>query len=509
MNNLVLVLGDQLNPESAALDGFEPERDALWMAEVAEESTHVWSHKARIALFLSAMRHFAAAQRQLGRQVVYWSLETHRHQTLAEALSATLRQTRPTRLKLVRPGDWRVTQHIEQTAREHGLPITWCEDRHFIMPLERFADWADHRRQWRMEYWYREVRRATGLLMADGEPIGGQWNFDAENRGAFPATGPGWIPPPERFPPDAITQEVLSLVDTRFTDHPGSLDAFDWPVTPEQAQAALENFIAERLPAFGAVQDAMWQDEPWLYHSRLSAALNLRLIDPLSVCRAAEAAYHRGHAPLAAVEGFIRQIAGWREFVRGLYHRWMPDWLDWNNLEAHAALPEFFWTGQTEMNCLGQTLGQTLKFGYAHHIQRLMVTGLYSLLLGVHPRAIHAWYLAVYVDAVEWVELPNVIGMSQFADGGRMASKPYIASGQYIDRMSNYCHHCRYDPKQALGSVACPFTTLYWDFLDRHEARFAGHPRLGQQVRNLARKSAEERAAIRAAADQIRANTSR
>ncbi|MGQ9861908.1 MAG: cryptochrome/photolyase family protein, partial [Thiobacillaceae bacterium] len=300
------------------------------------------------------------------------------------------------------------------------------------------------------------------------------------------------------------TTEVLALVKRHYPDHPGQLDVFDWPLTPAQARAALDDFISHRLPYFGDYQDAMWRGEPWLYHSRLSAALNLKLIDPLSVCRAAEAAWRSGQAPLAATEGFIRQILGWREYVHGLYWLWMPDWLSWNALAAHADLPAFYWTGETDMACLREVIGQTMRYGYAHHIQRLMVTGLYALLLGVEPRQVHAWYLAIYVDAVEWVELPNVLGMSQHADGGRMASKPYVASGKYIQRMSDYCRICRYRPDQAVGEDACPYTTLYWDFLDRHAGRFRGHPRLGQQVRNLDRMSAEKRTLIRAAAEKLR-----
>ncbi len=289
--------------------------------------------------------------------------------------------------------------------------------------------------------------------------------------------------------------------------------AGDWRVQQAIAQTAqaagvvLEDFIAQRLARFGDYQDAMWTDAPWLYHSRLSAALNLKLIDPMTVCRAAEAAWRAGAAPLAATAGFIRQVLGWREYVHGLYWLWMPDWLAWNALAAEADLPAFYWTGATDMACLREVIGQTLALGYALHSQRLIVTGLYALLLGVAPRQVHAWYLAVHVDAVEWVELPNVLGMSQHADGGRMASKPYIASGRYIQRLSNYCAGCRYRPDEAVAPAACPFTTLYWAFFDRHAECFRHRPRLGQQVRNLERMSADKRARIRAQADTLRRAT--
>jgi deoxyribodipyrimidine photolyase-related protein len=355
-----------------------------------------------------------------------------------------------------------------------------------------------------METFYREQRRRFGVLMQGGEPRGGQWNFDAENRAAFGPGGPGSLPPPARFAPDAITAEVLAEVATRFAKHPGSLADFAWPVTREQALQSLQRFITERLPLFGHYQDAMWPGEPWLYHAHLSAALNLKLLNPREVVDAAVAALDAGHAPLTSVEGFVRQILGWREYVRGIYWTQMPGYAALNALDAQAYLPAWYWTGDTDMACLRDTLRQTLATGYAHHIQRLMVTGLYALLLGVRPQQVHEWFLAVHVDAVEWVELPNTLGMSQFGDGGLMASKPYIASGAYIDRQSPYCATCRYRPAERTGPQACPFTTLYWDFLLRHETRFASHPRLALQVRNLARLDEAERHAIQTQAQALR-----
>lgn len=356
----------------------------------------------------------------------------------------------------------------------------------------------------RLEHFYRAMRKQTGLLMDGKDPVGGSWNFDQQNRKPFGRAGPGMIPEPLGFAADEITRAVINDVGHHFSDHPGSTAHFDWPVTPEQAAAALEDFVRHRLPAFGPFQDALWTGEPFLYHSRLAAAMNLKLISPRVVLDAAVAAGARGDAPLASVEGFVRQILGWREYVRGLYWTRMPDYLDWNHLDAQAALPAFYWTGDTDMHCLAQTIRQTLDYGYAHHIQRLMVTGLFALLLGVEPRQVHAWYLAVYVDAVEWVELPNVLGMSQFADGGLMGSKPYVASGKYIQRMSNYCASCPFDPADASGEMACPFTALYWDFLMRHEERFRHHPRAGMQWRHLDRLQDEQRSRIRSRAEAIR-----
>lgn len=504
--SLGLILGDQLDPQSPVLRSLNPAVDMLWMAEVRDESTHVWSHQARITLFLSAMRHYRDRLREQGWRVEYQQIDdTEAATNLVEALRRTIALLKPDRLIVVQPGDWRVLSRLQSAARELGLPLTVLDDTHFLSTPAEFATHAEGRKQLRMEFFYREMRRKTGVLMeTDGQPTGGEWNFDAENRGSFGKAGPGTIPLPVRFLPDAITLEVMASVQKLFKKHPGSLEFFDWPVTPEQAHRALDDFIQHRLPNFGQYQDAMWQSEPFLYHSRLAAAMNLKLLHPMVVIRAAEMAYRRNQAPLAAVEGFIRQILGWREYVRGIYWTQMPQYLERNALGASEPLPAFYWTGRTEMACLRDALAQTLKYGYAHHIQRLMVTGLYSLLLGVQPQAVHEWYLAVYVDAVEWVELPNTLGMSQFADGGVMASKPYVATGAYIKRMSNYCQGCRFDPADSEGERACPFTVLYWDFLLNHERVLASNPRMTMQLRNLARLSPAKRDSIRARASEIR-----
>jgi len=504
MRNLILVLGDQLDLHSSVFADFDPDRDAVWMAEVAEESEHVWSHQARIALFLSAMRHFRDALRARDWAVHYRLLDAHQETTLGTALAADLTRFAPQRAVLVQPGDWRVEQSLRTVV--DGAGVEWAQrvDTHFYVEPHEFEAWAKGRKELRMEYFYRGLRKSHGVLMEGEQPLGGQWNFDADNRGAFDRRGPGLLPAPRRFMPDATTREVLDLVAQRFGSHPGALAQFDWPVTAEQAQAALADFIQHRLPLFGAYQDAMWTGEPYLYHARISAALNLKLLDPRRAVDAAVAAYRAGSAPLAAVEGFVRQILGWREFVRGLYWLRMPEFADANALAADQPLPQFYWNGETDMRCLRESIGQTLALGYAHHIQRLMVTGLFALLLGVRPREVHAWYLAVYVDAVEWAELPNVLGMSQYADGGYMVSKPYCASGKYIQRMSNYCTGCRFRPELSTGADACPFTTLYWDFLARHQQRFARHPRTALQWKNLERMDPEQLASIRIQAQVLR-----
>lgn len=497
LRHLVVILGDQLNLDSSAFDGFDPKRDLVWMAECAEESTHVWSHKARTALFLAAMRHFRieASQRYC---VDYVRLDDPANTgRLDGELEKAIRSRKPERVILTHPGDYRVLQGIREACQSCGIPLDVREDRHFVSTQAEFDAFAAERKQLRLEYFYRNVRRKSGFLMrADGRPEGGEWNFDHENRKSFSTRGPGLIPAPIAFTPDDITRDVCALVERCFPEHPGRLQDFDFPVTRAQSLEALDDFIAHRLPYFGDYQDAMWTGQTYLYHSRLSAALNLKLLDPREVCQVAENAYRNGHAPLAAVEGFIRQIIGWREYVRGIYWRYMPEYANGNALDAHGELPDFYWSGQTDMNCLRETIGQTLRYGYAHHIQRLMVTGLFALLAGVDPAKVHEWYLAVYVDAVEWVELPNTIGMSQFADGGVMASKPYAATGKYIQRMSNYCDGCRFDPAKSTGEDACPFTTLYWDFLMRNEQKLRQVPRMELQLRNLVRLDASTRQAI-------------
>ena len=501
LRHLLVVLGDQLDLQASCFDGADAQHDAVWMAEVAEESTHVWSSKPRIALFLAAMRHHAQALRGAGWRVDYRHLDDPGNLgSLGAELRAAIARLKPQGLVMTAPGDWRVLEAIKAVAADCQLPLDIREDRHFFSTVRDFAAHAKGRKQLRLEYWYRELRVRHQVLMDGEQPVGGQWNFDADNREAFGKEGPPPIPAPARFEPNETTRGVLQLVAERFAAHPGSLDSFAWPVTREQALQSLERFIRERLPHFGRWQDAMWTGEVWLFHSHLAAALNLKLLTAREVVQAAEAAYRRGEADLASTEGFIRQILGWREYVRGVYWLHMPQYLQRNALAATRALPAFFWNAQTDMACLRDALELTLQHGYAHHIQRLMVTGLYALLLGVDPQQVHGWYLSVYVDAVEWVELPNTLGMSQYADGGVMASKPYVASGKYLQRMGNHCKGCRYDPAQATGDRACPYTTLYWDFLLRHEQALAKNPRMVMQVKNLKRLDEGKRAEIQAQA---------
>jgi deoxyribodipyrimidine photolyase-related protein len=519
--NVVMILGDQLDEASSAFDGFDPAQDVVLMVEALEESTHVWSHKIRTTLFLSAMRHFAESLRQRQWQVVYRALDTHGDKTLGDGLCAAVEEHQPERLIGVEPGDLRVRQQIEdaiksiaysprETCRtgqkDPKIPLEWREDKHFLCSLPQFRKWAGKSTSLRMEFFYRTMRRQYKVLMAGDEPEGGQWNFDADNRKSFGKAGPQNVPKAMAYEPDAITQDVIQLVSTHFAAHPGQLENFNWPVTREQALLALKDFIGKRLPQFGPHEDAMWTNLDFGWHSLLSSSLNLKLLNPLEVVLAAEAAYKKHGLDLASVEGFIRQILGWREFMRGVYFLDMPELKTANHYGHTNPLPNWYWTGDTHMNCMKQCIGQTLKNGYSHHIQRLMVTGMFGVTAQISPQAICDWYLAVYVDAVEWVELPNTAGMALFANGGRFTSKPYVASGAYVKRMSNYCSGCKYEPETRVGPNACPMTTLYWNFLDQHETTFGSNPRTALMVKNLQRMAPALRAEVRSRASEMLAD---
>lgn len=498
------MLGDQLWHGNPVLGDAEPARDIVAMIEAPGESTLVWNHRARIALFLSAMRHFRDELRAAGLTVAYVPLDAPQAPGLTERLQVLISAHRPRRLVCCEPGEWRLREAIAATAASAGVDLEWRQDTHFIVDTATFAAWAQGRRQLRLEHFYREQRRRHRILLeADGEPAGGRWNYDSENRRGFPPTGPAGVPRNEGIAPDAITREVLSLVSRRFAKHPGSLEHFAWPVTSVAAHQVLDRFIDTALAGFGPHQDAMWTGEPWLWHSLLSPALNLHLLDPRTAIAAAEVAWREGRAPLASVEGFIRQILGWREFIRGVYWLGMPALRAANHYAHQRPLPRWYWTGETDMACMREVIGTVLRHGYAHHIQRLMVTGQFALLAQISPQAVEDWYLAMFVDAVEWVELPNTAGMALHADGGRFTSKPYVASGQYVKRMSNYCSSCRYRPEQRTGPRACPMSTLYWGFLDREEAQLAANPRTVLMAKSIARIDGSSRAAIREQSEKV------
>ncbi|MEP9403848.1 cryptochrome/photolyase family protein [Sphingomonas sp. VNH70] len=489
---LIPVLGDQLSMDLSSLDGAEKGATTILMMEVVEEATYVRHHPKKIAFLFAAMRHHAAALRAGGWEVDYVTLDDPDNAgSFTGEVARAVERHDPARIVVTEAGEWRVQAMLEAWETIFGMPVDIRADTRFLCSHQRFGEWAEGRRELRMEYFYREMRRETGLLMDGARPVGGQWNFDRDNR--KPARRDLMMPRPLSFAPDAVTRDVLALVADRFGTHAGTLDGFDFAVTRRQALRQQHAFLKHALPGFGDHQDAMLTDEPYLWHAVLSPYINAGLLDPIELCRAVEKEYRAGRVPINAAEGFIRQIIGWREFIRGVYWREGPDYGSRNFLNATRDLPGFYWTGDTDMHCLSQAIGQTLANAYAHHIQRLMVTGNFALLIGADPVQVQRWYLEVYADAYEWVEQPNVLGMSQFGDGGLFGTKPYASSGAYIDRMSDYCGHCRYDVKARTGGDACPFNALYWDFLDRNRDKLGRNPRMGMPYRTWDKMAEETR----------------
>ncbi|MBX9795439.1 cryptochrome/photolyase family protein [Sphingomonas sp.] len=502
MRTLCFVLGDQLSPDISALRGADPSRDVVLMVEVAEEAVYAAHHKKKLAFILAAMRAFADELRGLGWTVDYVPMDAPDNGgSFGAELARAMARHRPGRVALTEASEWRVRQMQAGWCERYGSLMDLRPDDRFICGIDEFGRWAKGRKQLRLEHFYREMRRKTGLLMEGDKPAGGRWNFDTENR--KPARADLFMPMPVRVPPSDTTRAVLDMVAARFAENFGTLEPFWFPVTRTDAARAVDHFLRHALPHFGDFQDAMLRGEPFLHHSLLSPLINVGLVDPLDLCRRAEAEYRAGRAPINAVEGFVRQIIGWREYVRGIYWLGMPGYTERNALNAHRPLPALYWSGETDMACMAEAIGQTQTHAYAHHIQRLMVTGNFALIAGIDPHALHSWYLAVYLDAFEWVEAPNTIGMSQYADGGWLASKPYAASGAYIDRMSDYCGGCRYRVKEKVGPDACPFNALYWHFLARHRNRFAGNPRMAQMYRTYDRFTEAHRAALNDQADRF------
>lgn len=502
MSNLILILGDQLTHGLSSLKTADTSQDRILMCEVWDEATYVKHHKKKIVLLFSAMRHFADELRHEGWQVEYIKLDDEENSgSLKGEIERALSRHEIENIVVTEPAEYRVMQDVKNWAHEFDQTVEILPDDRFIATHKEFEDWAAGRKQLRMEYFYRDMRRKTDLLMDGDDPEGGKWNYDSENR--KPAKNDMFMPKPVQFEPDEITKDVLELVGNKFSNHFGDLEPFWFAVTHEQANKVLDYFLEAALPSFGDYQDAMLTGQKFLYHSLLSPYINCGLLNPLEVCKRVEAEYKKGRVPLNAAEGFIRQIIGWREYVRGIYWLKMPEYVKHNFLGADRKLPDFYWTGETDMKCLHEVITQTKEEAYAHHIQRLMVTGNFAMLAGVDPYEVHEWYLAVYADAYEWVELPNTLGMSQFGDGGILGSKPYAASGNYINKMSDYCKGCRYDVKQKTGEEACPFNALYWDFLVRNEERLKGNPRLGQVYRTWNKMDEDKRGEYLASAKQF------
>jgi len=503
---LWFILGDQLDPRFTVFRRhFDKGRDVVLMAEVSDESRHVPSHKQRTILFLSAMRHYAESLRAKGVTVRYTKLDDPGNAaTLAGELRRALDTLQPESLAIVRPGEWRVLRMIERVAAQRKLPLTVHEDPHFLVTPQEFSAWANGRKELVLEHFYRAMRKRFKVLLTDdGKPEGGAWNYDAENRKRFKGDR-AKLPKRVVHAPDAVTQAVIASVEKSLGDLPGSAAAFNWPVTREQALAELHDFVQHRLAHFGDYQDAMVTGAPWMHHSLIAAPLNLKLLDPREVVQLAVDAYTRGAAPLNAVEGFVRQVIGWREFIRGVYWHEGQDYASRNALGHRRALPTLYWNGETEMRCLRESVGEVLQHGFGHHIQRLMVTGNFALMAGVDPKEVSDWYLGMFVDGIDWVTLPNALGMSQHADGGVVGTKPYAASGRYVDKMSDYCGGCRFEPGTRTGEEACPMTTFYWDFLIRHQSMFASNRRMALALKHVEAMGDDEKRDITAWAGVVR-----
>ena len=497
MSALRLVLADQLSASVAALRDADRQADIIMLCEVKAEATYVKHHKKKIAFLFIAMRHFAADLRAQGFGVRYVAFDDAANTgSLDGEVKRALADLKPDRLIVTEPGEYRVAQIFTAWQKDLKTAVEIRPDDRFLCSTAAFKDWVGDRKQLRMEFFYRAMRAQHGVLLEiDGTPCGGQWNYDKQNR--KPPKQGMTIPKRISHPRSTITTEVLTLVEHHFADHFGALEPFHFAATRAEALVELRQFIDVILPTFGDYQDAMVADEPYLYHSLLSAYLNAGLLLPLEVCQLAEAAYRAGDAPLNAVEGFIRQILGWREYVRGIYWLHMPGYAQLNHLNARAALPALYWGGPTKMFCLAEAVRHTREHAYSHHIQRLMLTGNFALLAGLDPAEICEWYLVVYADAYEWVELPNTLGMALYGDGGIMGSKPYAASGKYIHRMSNYCERCAYDPNVTVGEQACPFNALYWDFIARNAVKLRGNQRMPYVFATWERMGPEKQRAIR------------
>ena len=496
---LVPILGDQLSPSLSSLRQADKKSSCVLMMEVQSEASYVQHHKKKLSFVFACMREFAAELKRAGWSVKYTKLtDKNNSGSLCDEIRRVAEQFSVKEVLITEAGEWRIQSELEELqlslepALENGLKIL-VDDR-FLCIAGEFDAWSKGRKSLTMEYFYREMRKKTGLLMTEGKPEGGKWNYDADNRKRAPAdlvfTGP------KKFKPAEQTAEVIQMVEQRFPENFGNQEDFWFATTRKQAEAAFKHWLNHSLPLFGDYQDAMLNDERFLYHSIISMYINIGLLDPIELCKRVEAEYQKGRAPLNAVEGFIRQIIGWREFIRGIYWQHMPKYLDHNYFNAKRSLPSLYWTGETRMNCLHQCVTQTRDEAYAHHIQRLMVTGNFAMLIGVVPQQIHEWYLAVYADAYEWVELPNTLGMSQFADGGLLGSKPYAAGGNYINKMSDFCKNCEYKVTVKEGENACPFNYLYWHFLIRNKDKLKSNHRLFQPYRTLEKMSDERKAAI-------------
>jgi len=489
-------LGDQLTDSISSLNNCDKSEDIILISEVIEEATFIPHHKKKLVFIFSAMRHFALDLKNDGFNVIYNKLnDPDNSGSLTGEISRLIKNQSFEKIVITSPSEFRVLKEIESLGKKINISIEILNDDRYFVEIEDFKQWAFNRKQLRMENFYRDQRRKHSILMNGIDPVGGQWNFDSDNRKPFNSDLK--IPTPFTNFPDQITQEVIEMVTTCFPEHFGEIEPFIFAVNRHQALQAFKLFLEERLLYFGDFQDSMVQGEPWMFHSHISFYLNCGLLLPKECVYEVEKLFFDGKAPLNSVEGFIRQILGWREFLRGIYWLKMPEYLENNFFEASRNLPQMYWTGDTKMNCLSQCVTETKKNAYAHHIQRLMVLGNFALISGIDPKQVNHWFYVVYADAYEWVELPNVSGMILFADGGLVSSKPYASTGSYINKMSNYCENCDFKVSIKNGPEACPFNYLYWDFLDRNRLKLSSNFRMSMMYKTYDRMDDSKKQKIR------------
>lgn len=514
-DELRLILGDQLNSKHSWFTHSEPQSVLYVIAEMPQECQYVRHHEQKILAFFAAMTQFAQQLTQRGFAVLHLTLDDTQHtDSLQTLLFTVMQQYGCQRLRYQQPDEYRLSAQLSDVkvqCVEQGIDC-YCDDsEHFMVAHDALGDYFSAAKQQRMETFYRKMRKQYNILMVGDKPLGERWNFDSENRKKLSKQAIAALPEPLLFSNDVRTIRER-LVQHQVARFGRAQDQLLWPINTEQAEQLLDYFCRACLPQFGAFQDAMtcqgkdlYQDKQWsLYHARISFALNVKLLHPLAVIERAIAEYqHNSAINLAQIEGFVRQIIGWREFIRGIYWTHMPDYQHLNHFNARRDLPKWYWSGETKMRCLQHAINQSLDYAYAHHIQRLMVTGNFSLLTGIDPDQVDAWYLGIYIDAIQWVEMPNTRGMSQFADGGIVGSKPYAASGNYINKMSDYCKGCHYDVKQKIGETACPLNSLYWQFMIQHRDSLAKNPRIGMVYRNWDKQDDAQQAEILAHAQQL------
>ena len=490
---LRLILGDQLNVNHSWFK--KPDKSVTYvLMEIRQETDYVAHHIQKIAAFFAAMRAFAGCLRKLGHRVIYLKLDDPKNrQTIAGNITELLNQKKFTHFEYLLPDEYRLDLQLRDLAKILPVPIQATDTQHFLTERQELKDFFAGKKRYLMESFYRWMRKRYDILMDKDKPFGGQWNYDQKNRQAYDHKVP--IPQPLLFENDV--SDIVRTIRRKKVATIGEIQPAKliWPTNRDQSLALLKSFVDDFLPAFGTYEDAMISANWHLFHSRLSFAMNTKMLHPLEVINAAIQAWEKkpSKIEIQQIEGFVRQILGWREYMRGIYWTLMPDLSAMNYFDHQGALPDFYWTGETRMNCLRAATGQSLKHAYAHHIQRLMVTGNFALLAGVHPDAVDEWYLGIYIDAIQWVELPNTRAMSQFADGGQVATKPYISSAKYIHSMSDYCNTCKYDWKLRHGDMACPFNSLYWEFLNRHRKRLQKNPRVGMMYRTWDRMDNREK----------------